>query len=190
MSPKTSSRKTRPFQRKHKFSKEDDETLKSLVKELGENSWRLVASRMPGRNPRQCRERWMNYANPDIKKRPWTPTEDALLQKKYEEMGPRWHPIAAFFPHRSCNQIKNRFSTIQRHLAKMTCVSDDFDSDYDNESEQITEDDIIEHPTPAYLEPNPYNFMEASFESNEIEWLSDPASPLQGFDFFTSAFMF
>lgn len=190
MSPKQSSRKTRPFQRKHKFSKEDDETLRGLVRELGANNWRLVANRMPGRNPRQCRERWMNYANPDIKKRPWTPAEDALLQSKYEEMGPRWHPIACFFPHRSCNQIKNRFSTIQRHLAKLACASDDFDTDYDDDSEEINEDDIIVEKTPMPVEPNPFSFLETSIQANEIEWLSDSTFPLQGFDYFSNAFMF
>ena len=37
------------------------------------------ASHLPGRIGKQCRERWFNHLDPDIKKGDWTPDEDAVL---------------------------------------------------------------------------------------------------------------
>lgn len=202
MSRRASSRKQRPFMPKNKFSSADDDLLRALVKELGTKDWRNVAKRMPGRNPRQCRERWMNYANPEIKKRPWTPEEDALLQTKYDEMGPRWHPLASLFPHRSINQIKNRIATLQRHMNKLKTMYSDYDEYSDMDSEPMSpviqapchvrerEPEIIEQPAPPKVEMNPFSFLDTCIESTEIDWITDESSPFQTFDFFTNSLPF
>lgn len=54
-----------------------------LVNEFGTLNLSEIASRMEGRNQRQCRERWNNYVNPDLIPRDWTPQEDYLLELKY-----------------------------------------------------------------------------------------------------------
>lgn len=104
----------RQFTPKVKFSPEDDQRLIEIVREVGTLDWKAVASRMEGRNARQCRERWNNYANPEVKRDPWTAEEDALLETKYNLLGPRWHTIASFFPTRSTNQIKNRYFALKK----------------------------------------------------------------------------
>lgn len=109
MSPKKSA-----FSPKLKFTLQDDQRLLKVVEETGTSNWRIVADKMPGRNPRQCRERWTNYVNPELKKDPWTTEEEELLLRKYNELGPRWHTIASFLGSRSTNQIKNRYSMIMR----------------------------------------------------------------------------
>ena len=86
--------------KKH-FTKEEDEVLKYLVSVFGENSWSLVSQYMPGRQSRQCRERYIGYLNPSLVSHPWTETEDELLIQKYEELGPRWVKFVPFFPGRS-----------------------------------------------------------------------------------------
>jgi hypothetical protein len=103
---------------KNKFSREDDVYLKEIVECFGCKDWGEVASYFPGRNARQCRERWTNYINPTIMKMPWTASEDILLERKHAELGAKWHVIAKFFPNRSKNYVKNRWLTKQRRLRK------------------------------------------------------------------------
>lgn len=39
----------------------------------------MVASRLPGRIGKQCRERWFNHLDPSIKKGEWSPEEDRIV---------------------------------------------------------------------------------------------------------------
>ena len=48
----------------------------------------------------------------------FTPEEDELLQKKYEELGPCWKKIATFLTGRTEISVKNRWNKIQRKIAK------------------------------------------------------------------------
>lgn len=95
-----------------KFLPEEDEKLRALVAELGEDSWEIVASRLPGRNVRQCRERWKHYLSSEKPKEPWTPLEDELLLKKVQEMGGKWTKIARCLKGRTDLQVKTRWQKI------------------------------------------------------------------------------
>ena len=44
----------------------------------GNIKWSVIAAQLPGRIGKQCRERWFNHLDPDIKKGDWTPDEDAV----------------------------------------------------------------------------------------------------------------
>ncbi|KAH0786444.1 Myb-like DNA-binding domain containing protein [Histomonas meleagridis] len=68
----------------------------------------MIASTL-GRTGKQCRERWVSCLQPNIKKYPWVQEEDELLMKRVGEMGKKWVQIGKFFPHRSANNIKNRW---------------------------------------------------------------------------------
>ena len=95
------------------FTKEEDIRLIQLVKEYGENDWKLIASKMPDRNVRQCRERWKHFLSVlESKNIPFTLEEDELIRKKVIEFGHAWTRIAEFFPGRSDYQIKNRWFKI------------------------------------------------------------------------------
>jgi hypothetical protein len=95
--------------RREKFLPEEDARLKELVARFGTNSWEAVAKLMPGRNVRQCRERWKHYICSDSAKIPWTQEEDRILYEKMREMGPKWTKLSAFFPGRTDIQIKTRW---------------------------------------------------------------------------------
>ena len=101
-----------------KFTEEEDIRLKELVQEHGENSWIQIASLMPGRNSRQCRERWLNYLTPKLNTKTWTPEEDSLLLEKQKEFGTSWVRISKFFEGRTDQMCKNRFFLLQRKLDK------------------------------------------------------------------------
>lgn len=100
-----------------KFSPEEDEKLKELVLKMSKNKWDDIAKEMPGRNGRQCRDRYKNYLMPGYFNGEWTIEEDDVLQKKYLEYGPQWSKITQFFQNRSANAVKNRWNYyISKHL--------------------------------------------------------------------------
>ena len=103
---------------KNKFTIHEDERLLKLVQENGNKNWGMISKLMGTRNPRQCRERWNNYLNPELRKDKWSPEEDELLDEKYAEYGPKWNKIAKFFVHRSDNSIRNRWMMLERHRLK------------------------------------------------------------------------
>ena len=45
----------------------------------GPKKWTLIARNLKGRIGKQCRERWHNHLNPNIKKTAWTDEEGRFL---------------------------------------------------------------------------------------------------------------
>ncbi|MDR0740295.1 MAG: hypothetical protein LBF34_01130 [Puniceicoccales bacterium] len=103
---------------KQKFSPAEDERLRALVDELGTDDWKLIASHMPGRTGRQCRDRWFNYLAPNLNFSVWTPEEDAFLAQKVDELSCKWDLIAGLLPGRSGQHCKNRWHLFQRREQK------------------------------------------------------------------------
>jgi hypothetical protein len=99
----------RPGGHREKFFPDEDTKLKELVLVHGETSWSTIASHMPGRNARQCRERWKHYLSSDKGKIAWTSDEDQLLYQKMVDLGPRWTAISQYFPGRTDMQVKSRW---------------------------------------------------------------------------------
>ncbi|KAH0793122.1 Myb-like DNA-binding domain containing protein [Histomonas meleagridis] len=104
---------------KIKFTEAEDDKLSKLVSIFGCKDWIMISKLMETRNPRQCRERWKNYLNPELRKDPWTPEEDKLLCQKHDELGAKWNKIARFFNNRSDNSLRNRWMLISRRKSKM-----------------------------------------------------------------------
>jgi hypothetical protein len=90
-----------------------------LVETFGSSDWAAIADRMPGKNQRQCRERWINYLSPTLNSAPWTRDEDFQLIQKYHELGPKWVQIMSPFPARTDSMMKNGFNKLQRREHKM-----------------------------------------------------------------------
>jgi hypothetical protein len=109
----------RPSTPKCKFDSEEDTALVEAVRRLGTGDWSAIAAEIPGRNARQCRERWNNYANPRLTRDQWTVTEDELLLRKFRELGPKWHIIAGCFDRRAKNSVRNRFFALSRRRSRV-----------------------------------------------------------------------
>lgn len=97
------------------FSAEDDALLLNLVEDSkGKPHWRTISSKMNGKSPRQCRERYKNYLNPSLLHEDWTPEEDELLIVKHKELGNHWIAIAKCIPGRTGNSVRNRWNLLSR----------------------------------------------------------------------------
>jgi hypothetical protein len=59
-----------------KWTKEEDERMRVLVKRFGTRKWSTIGGFLDGRNGKQCRERWHNQLDPNIKKTAWTEDEE------------------------------------------------------------------------------------------------------------------
>ena len=95
--------------KRKRFSAEEDMKLKLLVDGNRQKSWDQIASEMPGRTARQCRDRYNNYLFKEISGASWNPTEDEMIMRMYKEVGSKWSLIARHLNGRSGNNVKNRW---------------------------------------------------------------------------------
>jgi len=73
---------------------------------------KLIANKNAFRSPRQCRERWINTIDPQVRRGKWTLQEDLSILQKWKKMGSKWHDISLLIEGRTEIQVKNRFNCI------------------------------------------------------------------------------
>lgn len=91
------------------WTQQEDEMLKSAIAHLGAKKWQDICKFVPTRTSKQCRERWFNCLDPNIKHGAFEPWEDQIIIEKQKELGNHWSAIARCLPGRSPGSVKNRW---------------------------------------------------------------------------------
>lgn len=100
------------------WTPEEDDALRQLVDKFGCKKWALIASKMQQKGSKQCRRRWQNYLNAEVKQGGWSAEEDDLLLEGHRKFGNRWTEIAKLVQGRTDNAVKNRFAVLVKKQAK------------------------------------------------------------------------
>ncbi|XP_041859355.1 v-myb avian myeloblastosis viral oncogene homolog-like 2a isoform X2 [Melanotaenia boesemani] len=93
-----------------KWTQEEDENLKILVKNFGKKDWSTIASFFPGRTETQCMLRWKKYLDPDLIKGFWSKEEDEKITELVGKYGVKsWTKVAKHLKGRLGKQCRERW---------------------------------------------------------------------------------
>jgi hypothetical protein len=102
--------------KKGNWTSQEDELLFSWVERHGPTKWTECSKEIKGRCGKQCRERWVNILNPDVKKGNWSDHEQDVIFESLSTYNTSWSAMSHELPGRTENSIKNYFYSSVRRL--------------------------------------------------------------------------
>ena len=154
----TSKKEVKTQKKRRSFSIQEDCYLAQAVQKYGEKAWDKVATMVPTRNARQCKERWMSYLSPSLINGPWTKEEDDLLFKLCVTYGKHWTCLTKFFKGRSDNNLKNRWYSVLQHRVSQYQQQSSPNITYQN-SPQLVSTAQITFPQQFTIQPQQFNIV-------------------------------
>ena len=101
-------RQINPVLNKGKWNCDEDELLRSYVKQYGKK-WAYISKHMKNRSGKQIRDRYINCLDEQNLKHGFTEKEDCKIISLYKIYGPKWSIISKEFYGRTGDAIKNRY---------------------------------------------------------------------------------
>ena len=96
-----------------KWTKEEDQKLKHLIKIEKITKWSKISKYFQNRKGKQIRERWRNHLDPRLIKTKWILEEEWILFLYQKLLGNKWSEISELFKNRSENDCKNHYHVIK-----------------------------------------------------------------------------
>ncbi|KAL8532820.1 hypothetical protein ACS0TY_009145 [Phlomoides rotata] len=131
---------------------EEDNKLMNFILNNGIQCWRLVP-KLAGlmRCGKSCRLRWINYLRPDLKKGALTEAEEDMIIQLHSRLGNRWSKIAAHFPGRTDNEIKNHWNTKIKKKMKLQGLDPVTHKPIQQKNQEFTEEIHQQEPVSLLL---------------------------------------
>eukprot|EP00735_Rhodelphis_limneticus_P011638 TRINITY_DN4766_c0_g1::TRINITY_DN4766_c0_g1_i1::g.21366::m.21366 TRINITY_DN4766_c0_g1::TRINITY_DN4766_c0_g1_i1::g.21366 ORF type:complete len:268 (+),score=-7.94,sp/Q1PDP9/MY115_ARATH/32.52/8e-13,Myb_DNA-binding/PF00249.26/8.3e-09,Myb_DNA-binding/PF00249.26/3.7e-08,Myb_DNA-bind_6/PF13921.1/4.2e-11,Myb_DNA-bind_6/PF13921.1/1.1e-07,Myb_DNA-bind_6/PF13921.1/1.1e+04 TRINITY_DN4766_c0_g1_i1:93-896(+) len=158
----------------------EDELLLNTVKRVGEK-WTSVALNISGRNPRECRDRWIKHVSKRLDS-PWTLEENKLLMQLHQDCEGGWDKILPHFPKRQPQSVKDHWKILSRSARtqqgtsktrqsdKKRALESDSESGCDSESmmDDVPSPSVIVRRKRAYVRPPSLRVPEPSIDSYSL----------------------
>ena len=178
------SRKEKKYTKKQ-WTKDEDDLLRKAVNSFGDKNWDDIAKEVPGRNARQCKERYTNNLDPTICKEKWTEEEDKAIIDLVEKIGKRWTQISVTLCGRPANSIKNRWKALERKGKTRVEISENTKSDRMEEEKRIDQGSSLIAPVGQYSdnEGNAHKLFDSG--DNDHNLFDNVSNPGSSDDFMT-----
>lgn len=102
--------------KKGNWTSQEDDLLFLWVDQHGPTKWTECSKEIKGRCGKQCRERWVNILNPNVKKGNWSDHEQDVIFNNLSTYNTSWSAMSHILPGRTENSIKNYFYSSVRRL--------------------------------------------------------------------------
>mmetsp|Transcript_21917 Transcript_21917/g.51226 ORF Transcript_21917/g.51226 Transcript_21917/m.51226 type:complete len:794 (-) Transcript_21917:77-2458(-) len=143
----------------------EDEVLKAAVMKYGLNNWSRVASLLARKSPKQCKARWYEWLDPNVKKTEWTREEEEKLLHLAKLFPTQWRTIAPIVGRTAYQCLE--------HYEKLLDQAQGRDEMDENDPRRLKPGEIDPHPEtkPARADP-------IDMDEDEKEMLSEARARL------------
>lgn len=130
----------------------EDEILKAAVMKYGLNQWSRISSLLVRKSAKQCKERWYEWLDPQIKKTEWTKDEEEKLLNLAKMFPCQWRTIAPIVG-------RTAFQCLE-HYEKLLDKAQGRDIEDENDPRKLRPGEIDPNPETKPARPDPIDMDE------------------------------